>query len=130
MTTHHDLRARQGETWSFVYTHKIGGVAVDLTNFTARMAIKASYADAASAYLSTGSDANGGTIALGGVAGTVALSMTAAQSDALDNSLVIPVSEDEASLIFRYDLELVSPAGVVTRALEGRFTLMRSVTAS
>ena len=40
---------------------------------------------------------------------------------------MMPV-EDMATMFFKYDLELVSPAGVVTRALEGRLIVQRGVT--
>lgn len=137
MTTRQDLNIRQGETWSFVYTKRdSAGAAVDLTGYTARMAIKAGYSGSAAAYLSTGADAAGGTIVLGGAAGTVTLSMTAAQSAALAhgvdsvlNAMLGECLEPEGQFVtYRYDLELVSGAGAVTRELEGRVTVQREVT--
>ena len=132
MTLRQDLTVRQGATWAYSYTHRdLAGAIVDLSGFTARMMVKAAFNNGYAAYLSSGSDANGGTITLGGVLGTVALSMTAAQSAALGSeiTLIPTVDADEPSIIYRYDLELISAGGVVIRPLEGRFILLREVTA-
>ena len=128
MTIRHDITIHQGQTWTFVYTHRIGGAVVDLTGYSARMAIKADYSAAFLAYLSTGSDADGGSIALGGASGTATLFMTATESSALAGEITMMPVEDMATMFFKYDLELVSPAGVVTRALEGRLIVQRGVT--
>lgn len=138
MPLRQDLIAYQGETWSFVYTKRdSSGAAVSLTGYTARMSIKDAYNGALEAYFSTGSDADGGTITLGGAAGTVTLSMTAAQSAALAgelnalSSVLLRGERDttKPSATYLYDLELISGAGVVTRELEGRFVVRREVTA-
>lgn len=133
MTKRHDLEVRQGESWSFVYTHlDSAGSAVDLTGYTARASVKARYDGSTEVYFSTGIDADGGTLTLGGANGTVTFTMTAAQTrTVLDNvSLLVlanrpplPITED-----FIYDLELVDGSGTVTRALEGRFIVQREVT--
>lgn len=141
MTMRQDLYIRQGETWSYVHTHLSGGSPVDLTGYSARMAIKRDVQASAEAYLSTGADANGGSIALGDEAGTITLSMTAAQSAALGGSMLNWHWMDEAGLTgerktqghdkelrFIYDLEIVSGAGAVTRVLEGRVIVSREVT--
>jgi hypothetical protein len=136
VTFRQDLTIRQGETWSFVYTHKDGaGSVVDLTGYTARAAIKVDFAGATEVYLSTGSDAIGGSIALGGAAGTVTLSMTADQTTSLLDDLsyyALVASNKRApvapSVTWRYDLELVASNGTVTRALEGLVTIYRQVT--
>lgn len=138
MTVRHDLHVRQGETFSFVWTKLSAGSAVDLSGYTARMAIKASLTGSVEAYLSTGADADGGTITLGGALGTVTLAMTAAQTAALAGSLNAVTAElmdgvesrytDEREVRFVYDLELISGAGVVTRELQGRVTVEREVT--
>lgn len=128
MTTRQDLPIRQGETWS--HTHSTG---IDLTGYAARMAIRAGFEGSRDAYLSTGSDADGGTITLGGEAGTVVLAMTAAQTAALAGDLtyflfVAPEKRAERFVTFLYDLELVSGAGTVLRELQGRVILEREVT--
>jgi hypothetical protein len=135
MTKRVDLQIRQGETWSWTYTYRnSAGAAVDLTGYTARMAVRETYSLSREAYFSTGSDADGGTIALGGAAGTVTLSMTAAQSAALAGDLstfVFPremVEKVGPYVDFIYDLEVVSSAGVVTRLLEGTCRVWREVT--
>jgi hypothetical protein len=134
MTARHDLEIRQGQDWSFVYTHlDSGGSAVDLTGYSARASFKVSYEGSTEAYLSSGDDADGGSIALGGANGTVTMSMTAAQTTALleepslfawagKSGKVNPVEK------FIYDLELVDGSGVVTRVLEGRVFIQREVT--
>lgn len=130
-----NLDIRQGETFSFVYTHRnSAGSAIDLTGYTARMAVKVDLLSSDSAFLSTGADADGGTITLGGAAGTVTLSMTADQTDQLDQQDAFLAAflganqRHERTVQFLYDLELVSAAGVVTRALEGFLTYHRGVT--
>lgn len=139
MTTRHDLTVRQGETWSYVYTYRdSAGDLIDLTGYSARMAIKRAATDAetAQAYLSTGADADGGTIALGGALGTVTLSMTATETSGLlsdvDITALIPpamrAAYSEKKEEFVYDLELVDGSGNVTRVLEGRFLVRRGVT--
>jgi hypothetical protein len=128
MTTRQDLHIRQGETWE--HTHATG---IDLTGYSARMAIKAGFEGSHEAYLSTGSDADGGTITLGDEAGTVVLSMTAAQSAQLAGDLtyflfVAPQKRAERFVTFIYDLELVAPGGAVKRELRGRVIVEREVT--
>lgn len=139
MTIRHDLTVRQGETWSHVYTHRdSAGSAIDLTGYSARMAVKRAATDAETpqAYLSTGSDADGGTITLGGAAGTVTLAMTAAETSGLlsDVDITALIPPAKRSLYadkmeeFVYDLEIIDGSGSVTRALEGRFLVRRGVT--
>lgn len=124
MATRQDITIRQGETWSYAYTH-----SGDITGYTARMSIKADWSSDAVAYLTNDGDADGGTITIAGAVATMA--MTAAETDVLlDNSVLF--SEVHAikrqSVGYIYDLELVSPASVVTRALEGRVHILRGVT--
>lgn len=130
MTTRQNLTIRQGETWSWTYTVRdASGALVNLTGYTARMSVKRSYDADADVFLSTGADANGGTIVLGGAAGTVALSMTDEQTDAMEETSWWFAPDDLARCIdFIYDLELVSALGAVTRLLEGIVTFHRSVT--
>lgn len=135
MPLRQDLHVRQGETFAFTYTHlDSAGSAVDLTGYSARMAVRVNYGDDEEVYFSTGDDAAGGSIALGGSEGTVSLSMTAAQAKAVAGDLLryvfgkpvgTPLRQRE---VFRYDLELEAPDGTVTRALEGAFIVHREVT--
>lgn len=135
MTVRQDLIIYQGATWSFVWTKMSAGAAVDLTGYNARMAIRDRVGGSLEALLTTGG-ATGGTITLGDAAGTVTASMTATQSAVVGTSLatlsVLIAAEEprglEPTVTYVYDLELTSPAGVVTRELEGRVTVHRRVT--
>lgn len=133
MTTRQDIRINQGETWSHTFPW-----SVDLsTGYSAAMSIKKvpGQTTTALAYLSTGSDADGGTLALGNQ--TIAASMTAEQTAALltdvDIWALIPpekrwkyVRHEEC---FLYDINLTNTStGAVTRAYEGKVTVRRSVT--
>lgn len=136
MPRHHDLDIYQGATFAFTYTYKdSAGAAIDLTGYTARMSVKHDLVDSDSVFLSTGGDADGGTITLGGDAGTIALAMTAAQTDAMDETgwfLFLLGSEPmlpiDRVIEFMYDLEIESSTGVVTRVLEGKVAFFRAVT--
>ena len=134
MTTRQDLTIRQGETFSWTYTKlDSAGAAVDLTGYSARMAIKRTFEADEEAYLSTGADAAGGSITLGDEAGTVVLSMTAAETTALAGDLTayifgVPSKSAQRYETFIYDLELVAGDGTVTRELQGRVIVEREVT--
>jgi hypothetical protein len=137
VTLRQDLIIEQNADWTFTYVHKSGGSVVDLTGYSAAMSIKRvpGQTTIARAYLSTGADADGGTITLGGDQGTVELAMTAAQTMKLlvDFDLWAVIENGHAATIkpeahLLYDLNLASPAGAVTRALEGRVIVRRSVT--
>ena len=133
MTIRQDIELRQGETWSFAFVYRdADGVAIDVSSYSARMAIKAGFQSSYEAYLSSGSDTDGGSITLA-ADGTVTLLMTAAQSAKIAGDLTFfiffePVEHVDRIVRFMYDLELVSPAGVVDRALEGHFLVQREVT--
>lgn len=135
MAVRQDLIIDQGADWSFVWTKRnSAGAAVDLTGYSARAKFKDGVNGIAQAYLSTGADADGGSIALGGAAGTVTMAMSAAQSGALASDIstvsVVLSVEDLAKPVktYIYDLELISPAGVVTRELQGRVVVRREIT--
>ena len=133
MTIRQDIELYQGGTWSFAFVYRDAqGDAVDVSGYSARMAIKAGFQSSYEAYLSSGSDADGGTIALA-ADGTVTISMTASQSAKMAGDLTFfiffePAERVERIVRFMYDIELVSPAGVVDRALEGHFLVQREVT--
>ena len=129
MPLRQDLTVYQGQTFSKTYAHYEGGSLADLTGYTARMKVRTRFGGSARAYLSTGADADGGTLTIDG--GTVTIAMTAADTDALATGV------DLAELMageytprreqFVYDLELVNGA-TVTRAIEGVIELHRGVT--
>jgi hypothetical protein len=111
--TTYDLLIEQGATFSQVITYKDNGVAVNLQGFTARMQVRATL-EAATALIEL-TTANG-RIALGGTAGTITLTISATDTEALTSGRGV------------YDLELVSGSGIVTRLLQGVATISRNVT--
>jgi hypothetical protein len=111
--TTYDLLIEQGATFSQVITYKEAGVAVNLTGYTARMQVRASLESASALVELTTANSR---IALGGTAGTITLSIAAADTAALTSGRGV------------YDLELVSGSGIVTRLLQGVATISRNVT--
>ena len=110
-----NLSCYQGASWDYTLTWQTGGTPVNLTSYTARMQVRESY-DAGTAVLSLTS---GTGITLGGTAGTIVLEAAATTTATLDGT---PNKQ------YIYDLELVSGAGVVTRLVEGNFTVYPEVT--
>lgn len=94
------------------------GVAIDMTSYTAQMMVRADRADASP--LLTLTQASG--VALGGVAGTIVVTITQAQTNALVTSLVAK------RLSAYYDLLLTSPGAVHTRFSEGVISIDRAAT--
>ena len=85
---------------------------VDLTNWSARMQMRVSYNSTDTALSLT----SGTGITLGGTAGSILLEATATQTAAIEAGPYV------------YDLELVSPASVVTRLVEGTMIVDPEVT--
>jgi hypothetical protein len=110
----YDLEIKQGATLSLTATWKdSSGTAVNLTGYTARMQVRATY-DSSSTILSLTSSSG---ITLGGSAGTIAITASATTTAALT-----------APWSGVWDLELVSGGGEVTRLLEGAATVSPEVT--
>jgi hypothetical protein len=109
-----NLTIDQGTTWNCVLTWKINGTAVNLTGYSARLQARQHFSSGTTVLALTSTPADG--ITLGGVAGTITLSLTATQTAALPALLCV------------YDLELVSPSGEVTRLVEGTLTVTAEVT--
>jgi hypothetical protein len=106
------IKMDQGSTFSLVLTYKdSGGNVIDLSGYTARMQMRRNHQDDSLIDLTT----ENGRIALGGVAGTVTLTIAATDTAAL------PPVEGV------YDLEIVSGA-VVDKLLAGTFSIAREVT--
>jgi hypothetical protein len=104
----------QGATFSKVMTWKDENRdATNLTGFTARMHIRGAIDDADPIIILT---TENGRIALGGVAGTITLTISATDTAAIT---------DESGV---YDLELVSGSGVVKRLLQGNIVVTKEVT--
>ena len=102
----YDITADQGATYSIVITYKnSAGSPINLTGYTARMQLRASYASAtASLTLTT----ENGRIALGGAAGTITLTVAASVMESLEAKTYV------------YDLELIDGSTVI-RLLQGLF---------
>ena len=107
----YNVTAHQGATFNLDLTYKVGGVAVDLTGFSAAMQVREK-PSSQTAVLSLVDPAD---ITLGGAAGTIAITATAAATAALTPGA------------YRYDLELDSGSDV-TRLLRGSFTIVAEVT--
>lgn len=118
----HNIIAEQGATFAQIFTCRDeAGVLVNLTGFTARMQVRASY-DSDAKLLDLTTENSG--IVLGGAAGTISVLASAAQMAAF----VVPaLSVKPPRLVCFYDLELVL-GSVVERLLQGSFTVVREVT--
>lgn len=87
-------------------------VPVDLTGFTAKMQVRKKAGDPVILELSTANS----RITLGGIAGTIDLLVAANITDALVPGM------------YKYDLEITTGAGVVTRFVEGLFEVVGQIT--
>ena len=111
----YDIVIQQGATFSLAATWRDSSSSpVDLTGYTARAQVRASYS--ASSALVSLTSTNGG-IVLGGINGTIALTISATSTAALS-----------APWVGVWDLELQSGGGEVTRLLEGAVTVTPEVT--
>jgi len=110
---YHHFIIEQGATFSKVLTLKdSAGSLVNLTNYSsAEMDLRAS--PETSAVILTLTTSNS-TIALGGTAGTVTLTITAANTAGLTAGDGV------------YDLEIVS-GSIITRILEGTYSIRRNI---
>lgn len=119
----YDIEVDQGTTFRKTITWKDSSSAlVNLTGYTARMQVRASFS--ASTTIASLTTSNGG-ITLGGTAGTIALYISA--SDTAAFSTASPSNFADA-FVGVYDLELVSASGDVTRLLRGDFIVNPEVT--
>jgi len=104
----------QGADWFLNIAYKdSAGAAINLTNYTAAMQFRLTV-DATTAAISL-TQASGITIT--GATGNLAIRATAAQTGALDDSAK-----------YLYDLEITSPAGIVTRLIQGTASVSSEVT--
>lgn len=118
-----NMIADQGATFSKVLTlADSNDNLINLTGYTARMHVRASYA--AETTLAELTTENGG-ITLGGAAGTITLLIAAAAMAAIP---VLDTPGTPPSRVAVYDLEIIGGSGVVTRLLQGKFTITREVT--
>jgi hypothetical protein len=118
----YNMTCQQGATFSRVITNKYPDpnsppsdptyLLYNLTGFQARMQVRRTVDSAT--VLVTLTNSNGGII-LGGVDGTIEITISAADTALLTSSGV-------------YDLEIVSGTGVVSRVLQGEWRLSPEVT--
>ena len=110
----YNLYIEQGATFQKTLTWKdSSGNPINLTGYTARMQFRRSAASADVLYSATTTN---GKITLGGVAGTVALVLPAADTELFDFGCAV------------YDLEVESSGGTVYRLLEGGVEVSLEVT--
>jgi hypothetical protein len=103
----------QGANWDLnVEYDNPNGTPVNLTSYTAALQIR-SLPESATAVLSL---STGSGITITGATGLVAISATATQTRAIDEGT------------YYYDLEITSPAGVVTRLVQGQAVVTPEVT--
>ena len=108
-----DFTIEQGATFNLLLTWKIDNVAVNLTNWTARLQARVDVEDTQTVLTLT--TENGG-ITLGGALGTISLDQTATQTALLPAGTYV------------YDLELISGVGAVTRLVQGELNISAEVT--
>lgn len=112
MATRYDLIVDAGATYTDTITFRdSAGALVNLTGYTAAMKIRPTV-ESSTVSLSL-TQASG--LTLGGAAGTVLITISAAQSTALDSGN------------FVYDLKVTSAGGVATRLVEGTVTVNADV---
>jgi hypothetical protein len=108
-----DFTIEQGATFNLLLTWEINDVAVNLTNYTARLAARVDVED--TEVILSLTTANGG-ITLGGALGTISLDQTATQTTLLPAGGYV------------YDLELIAGSGTVTRLVQGELIISAEVT--
>jgi hypothetical protein len=109
----YDLLIEQGATFELSIIWKDNNdTPIDISGYSARMQIRKTYDTDPVISLTS---ASGGGITLGGVAGTI------------DITIPATITDDIEILRGRYDLEL-ELSGVVTRLLQGVATISREVT--
>lgn len=120
----YDLVIEKGATFSRIFTWKIPSATnptscppLNLTGYTARAQIRATVAAADPPAIDLTSSPAAGLV-LGGVAGTITMTITAAQTSALTLTNNVGV----------WDIELTAPDSSVVRLLEGSVELRPDVT--
>lgn len=110
----YNITVEQGATFTLDLVYKDNvGTPIDLTGYTARMQIRRSYS--ATSPLATFTTENG-RIVLGTTDGTVSVTGEAALTASIGVRNAV------------YDLELISPTGVVTRLIRGSVSVSPEVT--
>ena len=112
MPGQYDILAPQGATFNEVFTYKVGGTPVNLGGYTARMQVRRT-PSSSTKIVDLVSPAG---ITLGGATGQISVDISATTMAG------IPAGK------YRYDLEIISSTGTVTRLLEGVFVVTAEVT--
>ena len=109
----HNFVIDQGADWyaTFVYSDS-AGTAIDLTGYTAALQLRLTYAESTTAISLTSSSG----ITITAATGTIVVHATAAQTRAI------------AAGTYVYDLEITSPASIVTRLVGGKVNVSPEVT--
>ena len=109
----YNLTVYQGTTFDLKPVWKIGGIAVDLTNYSATMQVRAASDTALIVEIST----SNGKITIDSAYGRVNLALSASDTAAL------------AAGNYQYDLNLTdNTANITYKILQGAFTVAASVT--
>jgi hypothetical protein len=120
----YNFTCEQGATFDRIITYKDSdGVAVNLSNYTANMHIREYAGGPLLAAFSSNSTSNGACV----IDGTVEASEDGANGNvrvfmAAANTSILPTKS------LRYDLELRSQTGYVTRLIEGKFNVVPEIT--
>lgn len=112
MSAKYNLVCEQATTFNFIFTIKNGSTPWDLTGYTATMTVRPFVGASTTTVVATTAN---GRITLGGIAGSVTVSLNATTTGAIGASRYV------------YDLVLTSGA-TVTRILEGKFIVTGAVT--
>lgn len=114
MAVAYDTTINQGADWyiNFVYEDTDTGLPINITNYTAALQLRSLPSDTTAALsLTTGSG-----ITITGAQGLVAVHATAVQTGAI------------IAGYYYYDVEITSPANVVTRLIQGQILVSPQVT--
>lgn len=110
----YNFTIEQGTTFTVSFAYRdSAGAPINLNGYVARMHARQPLES--SRTLINATTANG-LLVITAVTGTITLNLTATQTAALSFTTA------------RYDLEIESPAGIVTRLVEGTITLSKEVT--
>ena len=112
MSAKYNLVCEQATTFNFIFTIKNGSTPWDLTGYTATMTVRPFVGASTTTVVATTAN---GRITLGGIAGSVTVSLNATTTGAIGAGRYV------------YDLVLTS-GSVVTRILEGKFIVTGAVT--
>ena len=112
MAARHTIYLDQGTDFTVTFTWVIDGAPVDVTGYTAALQVRETVENAT--VVITKTDGNG--IALGGAAGTIAVTFYNAVTSAL------------TATDYVYDLELTAPGGDVSRVVQGSLFVSAEVT--